>query len=365
MIETLLRIGGVAQKEVRQLVRDRPTFGMIVGIPLLQILLFGYAINLDVRHLHAGYLDLANTTDSRQVLQAAEASQLVDFTRRAADRAQLEAMIRRGEITIGLVLPADFTARLRNGTRPAGQILIDNSGPSIDNVARQLAELPLAFRQPAAQKTSRFALRVLYNPERYTAVQIVPALIGVILNLTLVLFTAIAIVRERERGNLELLIATPIRTAELMIGKIMPYIVIGLLQTSIILAVGVLLFDVPIAGDLIDLYLAALVFIGASLALGLLISTLAQTQFQAMQVSVFIYLPSILLSGFMFPFEGMPRFAQAIAEWLPLTHFIRLVRGILLRGATLGEMQHEAWILAAFFLAFMVLAVLRFHKRLD
>ncbi len=150
-----------------------------------------------------------------------------------------------------------------------------------------------------------------------------------------------------------------------MVGKIMPYIVIGLLQTSIILAVGVWLFDVPIAGDLIDLYLAALVFIAASLALGLVISTLAQTQFQAMQMSVFIYLPSILLSGFMFPFEGMPRFAQGIAEWLPLTHFIRLVRGILLRGATLGEMQHEAWLLATFFLVFMVLAVLRFHKRLD
>ncbi len=202
MIETLLRIGGVALKEVRQLVRDRPTFGMIVGIPLLQILLFGYAINLDVRHLHAGYLDLANTTESRQVLQAAEASQLVNFIHQAADRAELEALIRRSEITIGLVLPADFTTRLRHAGRPVGQILIDNSGPSIDNVARQLAELPLAFRQPAEQKTGRFAIRVLYNPERYTAVQIVPALIGVILNLTLVLFTAIAIVRERERGNL-------------------------------------------------------------------------------------------------------------------------------------------------------------------
>jgi ABC-2 type transport system permease protein len=224
--------------------------------------------------------------------------------------------------------------------------------------------MPAPARLPAAE-APLFELRNYYNPERRSAVQIVPALIGVILTMTMVLFTAVAIVRERERGNLEFLITTPVGTLELMIGKLIPYIVIGLVQVSIVLLVGRWLFSVPMRGHLGDVYLAALVFIGASLTLGLLISTLARSQFQAMQLTLFIFLPSILLSGFMFPFDGMPVVAQKIAEVLPLTHFVRLARGIILRGADLGELLPEVRALAVFFVVAITLAVLRFRKRLD
>ncbi len=210
-----------------------------------------------------------------------------------------------------------------------------------------------------------FEVRTEYNPERRTAVQVVPALIGVILNMTMVIFTAAAIVRERERGNLELLIATPIRSWELMAGKLLPYVLIGLLQTTLILIVGVSIFDVPVNGSLLDLYLAAALFIAATLTLGLVISTFARTQFQAFQVSFMTMLPSILLSGFVFPFDGMPPAAQWLAQLLPLTHFVEIVRGILLRGASLADMQLPAAKLAAFLAVTLLIATLRFHKRLD
>jgi ABC-2 type transport system permease protein len=210
-----------------------------------------------------------------------------------------------------------------------------------------------------------FEVRGYYNPERRSEVQIVPGLIGVILTLTMSLFTAIAIVRERESGTLEFLINTPVRRSELMIGKIIPYIVIGLVQVTIVLGLGVALFGVPVRGSLVDLYLASAFFIAATLALGLLISTAARSQFQSMQMIMFFFLPNILLSGFMFPFEGMPRAAQVLAEFLPLTHFVRMVRGIILRGADLAEVSHEIWPLLAFFGITLTAAIMRFQKRLD
>ncbi len=210
-----------------------------------------------------------------------------------------------------------------------------------------------------------FELRSHYNPERRSEVQIVPSLIGVILTLTMSLFTAVAIVRERERGTLEFLINTPVRTVELMLGKILPYIVIGFVQVTLILVVGVLLFRVPIRGSLLDLYAGAGLFIAATLSVGLLISTVAKTQFQAFQLTIFFFMPSLLLSGFMFPFEGMPRLAQWFAQMLPLTHFVRIVRGVILRDAALLDMRHAIWPLVAFFAVMMTLAVLRFRKRLD
>jgi ABC-2 type transport system permease protein len=215
------------------------------------------------------------------------------------------------------------------------------------------------------QPPNLFEARTYYNPEGRSPVNIVPALVGVILHLTMVLFTAIAIVRERERGNLELLITTPVKSAELMLGKIIPYVIIGLIQVTLILWVSQSLFHVPIRGQVVDLYLASLVFILAALALGLLVSTLARTQFQATQLTIFTFLPSILLSGFMFPFEGMPKLAQWIGEVIPLTHFVRLSRGILVRGADLVDLHTEVWPLLAFFGVFLVLATLRFNKRLD
>lgn len=366
MLDNIRRIFAVTSKEFRQLSRDRITFGMVVGIPLLQILLFGYAINLDVRHLQAGVVDLSNTSLSRAIVANAQASQLVDITLRASSEKSLEDALQRGEISVGIVLPTDLSRRIEEGQNPVGQLLIDGSDPTVANIAAQLARMPPLVRTGISDMPqASFTLRTYYNPEGRSAVNIVPALIGVILHMTMVLFTSMAIVRERERGNLELLITTPIKTPELMVGKILPYICIGLIQTSIILAAGSWLFDVPIQGSILQIYVATLIFIAATLSLGLVISTIASTQFQAMQLMIFTLLPSILLSGFMFPFDGMPKAAQWIAQVLPLTHFVRLVRGILLRGAELGDLWSSWSSLLLFFAVGMTIAVLRFHKRLD
>ncbi|OOE40755.1 MULTISPECIES: ABC transporter permease [Salinivibrio] len=358
----LSRLFAIASKEVRQLRRDRLTFGMIIGVPLLQILLFGFAIDLDVRNVNAAVSDHANTSLSRQVIAATEASQIVKITQSAAGPEELEALLDAGEIDVGIYIPHDFERRLIDGNRPAGQLLINGSDPTVEGIVRRLGSMPLPGQR---QPPNLFESRTYYNPEGRSPVNIVPALIGVILHLTMVLFTAIAIVRERERGNLELLITTPVKSAELMLGKIVPYVLIGLIQVTLILWVSQYLFDVPVRGRVIDLYLASVIFILATLALGLFVSTLAKTQFQATQLTIFTFLPSILLSGFMFPFDGMPRLAQWIGEVIPLTHYIRLSRGILLRGADLSQLHSEIWPLLAFFGVFLVLATLRFNKQLD
>ena len=363
----LTRTVAVLLKEVVQLRRDRLTAGMIVGIPVLQLLLFGYAIDLDVRHLRAAVADQAQSQLSRSLIADAQASQVIDVVAQVATAQELEELLRQGWITVGLFIPHDLERRIVHGLRPSAQLLVDASDPVVLESARGLLEMPLPGRvRPGSRETApAFELRAYYNPERRSEVQIVPGLIGVILTLTMSLFTAVAIVRERERGTLELLINTPVRTSELMVGKILPYIVIGLIQVSLILLVGVFLFRVPVRGGLLDLYAASAIFIASTLTLGLLISTAAKTQFQAFQLTVFFFLPSLLLSGFMFPFDGMPRLAQRLAEILPLTHFVRMVRGIVLRGATLGDMRREIWPMLAFFVVTMALAVLRFRKRLD
>ena len=365
-MSSLLRVGAVVGKEIRQLSRDRLTFGMIIGIPLFQILLFGYAINLDVRHLRAGVADQATTQLSRQLVADVEASQVVDIVARARTAGELEDMMRRGEITVGILIPADFERRVREAGRPAAQLLVDGSDPTVANIALRLGTMRFELRKvPIERPSTVFEVRNYYNPERRSAVQIVPALIGVILTLTMVLFTSVAVVRERERGNLELLITTPIRNLELMIGKIIPYIVIGLIQVTIILLVGRYLFDVPVRGSVVDLYLGSLLFIAASLSLGLMLSTFVKTQFQAMQLAFMAFLPQLLLSGFMFPFDGMPPLAQHIGRLLPLTHFIAIVRGVVLRGAVLEELLPNVRALGIFFFITMALATLRFRKRLD
>ncbi|MEX1312323.1 MAG: ABC transporter permease, partial [Candidatus Sulfomarinibacteraceae bacterium] len=323
------RIFAIAAKEIIQLRRDRLTVGMVVGIPALQLLLFGYAINTDVRHLSAAVADQAGTRMSRELVAAVEASQVADVVATARTATELEELLRRGAVSIGILIPPDFERRLASPDRPTAQLLVDATDPTILATAQGLRNLtirdPLRYPQTVGQPPT-FEVRAHYNPERRSEVQIVPGLIGVILTLTMSLFTAIAIVRERESGTLEFLINTPVRRSELMIGKIIPYIVIGLLQVTIVLGLGVTLFKVPVRGDLVDLYLASAVFIAATLALGLLISTIAKSQFQSMQMIMFFFLPNILLSGFMFPFEGMPRAAQVFAEFLPLTHFVRMVR---------------------------------------
>lgn len=366
MRDSLLRIFAIVSKEIRQLRRDRLTFGMIIGIPLIQMLLFGYAINTDVRHLRTGVTDMASTQLSRTLVTEAQASQVLDVVAHADSAQALERMLRDGRIEVGIFIPPDFDRRVLDKTRPAAQLLVDGSDPTLQGVASGLVDMPIEARSGVTHvSVPTFEIRNYYNPERRSAVQIIPALIGVILTFTMVLFTAIAIVRERERGNLEMLITTPVSTLELMIGKILPYILIGLVQVSLVLLIGAWLFQVPVRGTLWDLYAAALIFITASLSLGLLISTLARNQFQAVQLTIFTFLPSILLSGFMFPFDGMPRFAQWLGELLPLTHFVRLIRGIVLRGAPLSGMLPDIYALIAFFCVFMLLTVLKFHKRLD
>jgi len=361
----LQRTTAVMIKEVRQLARDRLTFGMIVGVPLMQICLFGYAINTDVRNLRAGVVDLAGTELSRQLIASVEASQVVRFSLESKTVDDLLESMRSGAIKVGLYIPPNFERRTDDRLRSAAQLLVDGSDPTIVNVAQRLREIPVVKRTgERSANQSVLEVRNYYNPERRSAVQIVPALIGVILNLTMVLFTAVAIVRERERGNFELLITTPIRNFELMIGKLTPYILIGLVQVTIVLAVGILLFQVPVIGSTFDLYIASSLFIAATLGLGLTISTIAKTQFQAMQLTVVIFLPSILLSGFMFPFDGMPEVAKWLGKAFPLTHFVEMVRGIMLRGADLHDLLSSVRALVIFFAIVMTIAVLRFRKQL-
>ena len=366
-MKSLSRILAILRKEVRQLRRDRITFGMVVGIPIIQILLFGYAINTDVRNLRTAVADQAGTHLSRQFVAELGQTQVVEFVATEATPQQLEDLLREGTVSIGVHIPADFDRRIVDQTRSAVHLLVDGSDPTILGIANQLRSMPVAFDSMAVPASGPVAIEVrpFYNPERRTPVNIVPGLMGVILTMTMILFTSVAIVRERERGNLELLINTPVSSAELMIGKVIPYVLIGLVQLALILAVGRLLFDVPIRGSIVDLYLAAAAFIAANLALGLLLSTAAKTQFQAMQMMVFILLPSILLSGFMFPFDGMPEFARWLGEILPNTHFIRLTRGIMLREASLWELSGDLLYLLGFTVVAMTVASLRFTKRLE
>jgi len=361
-----LRLLAIITKELRQLRRDRLTFGMIVGIPIGQLLLFGYAINTDVRNLTTAVADQANTHLSRQFIAEIEQTQVLDIKYSVERPDQMEALLRSGKISVGIHIPNDFDRRVIDPNRTAAHLLVDGADPTILGIANQLAIMPISFDTVSKPLLRRsLEVRPYYNPERKTAINIVPGLMGIILTLTMTLFTAVAIVREREHGNLELLINTPVTNTQLMVGKLLPYIVIGLIQIALVATVGRLLFNVPIRGSILDLYIAALFFISANLSLGLLISTIAKTQFQSMQLTVFILLPSILLSGFMFPFDGMPKLAQYLGEILPNTHFIRLTRGIMLRGANLFELRNELFVLLGFTIVAMTLAIKRFSRQLD
>ena len=361
------RIMAILGKEVQQLRRDRLTFGMIVGIPFLQIVLFGYAINTDVRHLHAAVADQAGTQLSRQLIADMQATQVMDALIYVNSGEELKALLDGGKVNLGILIPPDFERRVQQRDRRIAQLMVDGSDPIVLAAAQALTNMIFNVRSTAtsSKPSALFELRNYYNPERRSSVFVVPGLIGVILTMTMVLFTAVAIVRERERGNLELLINTPVKTAELMIGKILPYVVIGLLQVTLIMVLGILFFRVPVTGQVLDVYIVALIFIAANLSLGLVISTIARNQFQAMQMTFFFFLPSMLLSGFMFPFEGMPKAAQYIAEFLPLTHFVRLIRGIMLRGAELSQLSLDINALLLFILFTMSFAMLRFKKRLE
>lgn len=377
-------IGAILDKELKHLARDRMTFGMIVMIPLIQLLLFGYAINTDVRHIPAGLVDQDGSTYARRLVQTVEATQVVRFLQRYSSVYEAEKAITRGDVQAVLVLPDDLLARLdqrgaltgssgrsvaaaQESLEPVAQWLVDGSDTLITGAIKGLGNLPLqeVADQPPIQPLSTFAITPYYNPEERSVVNIAPGLLAVILTMTMTLFTSISLVRERELGNIEFLITTPIRPIELMLGKIIPYILVGLVQAGIILMLSHWVFRVPINGGLLTILLATLLFIFAALVLGLLISTRAKTQMQAMQMTFFIMMPSILLSGFMFPYNGMPEPAQWIAEVLPATHFVRVIRGIVLREAGLGDLLFDIGWLATFAILGLLVAAMTFHKRLD
>ena len=384
LLLSVRRILVIVTKELIQLRRDRTTLGMVVMIPLIQLVLFGYAINTNVRDIPVALVDQSNTALSRVLAQAVEATQVVRFTARYAEIPQAQEAISAGRVRAALIIPSDVSERIaRSGSvsprlepppatdgptsRPVAQWLVDGSDTMIAAAIKGLRSMPLAelLRKPANRMTPTFEVALFFNPEQRTAINIVPGLVAIILTMTMVMFTSAAIVRESERGNMEMLINTPVRPIELMLGKIVPYIGIGIVQTAIILTLGHLIFDVPLDGSLGALAATTLAFIGASLALGLVLSTIATSQLQAMQMTVFILLPSILLSGFMFPYEGMPVPAQYIAEILPATHFMRTIRAVVLRGAGLHEVAFDTLWLVGFMLVGLVVASLRFKKRLD
>ncbi len=381
-MNSLLRIRAITLKELHQLKRDRLTFGMVVMIPLIQLLLFGFAINTNVRHLPVGLLDLSSSAFSQNLVQSITATQVVDFRKRYDSVEEAETAITRGEVKAVLVLPHDMAKRLSRHPlitrqaampaddkfhRPIGQWIVDGSDTMVASALNRLRNMPLEDGRGILSRAAvnTFEIVFYFNPEQRSVVNIVPGLVAVILTMTMIMFTSAAIVREKERGNMELLITTPMRPIELMIGKIIPYIIIGLIQLTIVLGLGKFVFNVPIRGDISQIFLASLLFISASLTLGLIISTVAKSQLQSMQMTVFILLPSILLSGFMFPYEGMPELAQWIAEILPATHFVRMIRAIILREAHLFDVGGDAIWLVGFTMIGLLTASLRFKKRLD
>jgi ABC-2 type transport system permease protein len=363
----------VVRKEFLQLRRDRITFAMIVGIPIMQLTLFGYAINSDPKHLLTGLLVQDHSEFTRTFVAGMTASNYFDSVEELPNEETARAQLARGNLQFVLTIPPDFTRRLLRGERPALLLEADATDPSATGNALAAAlQLPQSVAAkdlvgalaPLAGGQPPFEVRVhsLYNPEGITQYFIVPGLMGVILSMTLVLMTGLAITRERERGTMENLLAMPISPLEVLAGKIVPYILIGLIQVSIILAAAWLMFQVPFQGSLVTFYCAALFFIAANLTVGISLSSLAQNQLQAMQLTMFYFLPNILLSGFMFPFQGMPRWARYLGEVLPLTHFNRLMRGIMLKGNGWADLWPDLWPIGLFMIVVMFVA-LRFYRR--
>jgi ABC-2 type transport system permease protein len=373
---SLQRVTAVMIKEFTQLVRDRLTYAMILVNPLGQLLLFGYAINDQPRHLPTAVLAQEDTVFARSVLAALRNSSYFDLTATARTPAELDDMLRRGTVQFAVTIPGDFTRRVVRGDDPQILVEADASDPAATGPATAaLAGLPAqalerdltGLAAVRGQITAPFQVVVhnLYNPDSITAYNVVPGLLGVILSLTLVMMTALGVTRERERGTMEFLLSTPVEPLEVMVGKLAPYVMVGALQTLIVLVLARLLFNVPMQGGWIGLGLGILLFIVGSLALGFLISTLARNQLQAMQMGMFYFLPTILLSGFVFPFPGMPPWARAIGICLPVTHFLRIVRGALLKGQGLADAWPSLLALAAFVCAVTALAVARYQRTLD
>jgi len=359
------------RKEFIQMRRDRLTLAMLIGIPTIQLALFGYAIQTEVRHLPTIVLDESKSAESRRLIQTMLNTGNFDLVGMVQDRNELAAVIGRGQARAAIVIPPEFERNVKRGREADAQVIVDAADPLGSSAAISGAAQAGMERTVELLGSKGLAPPVLvsvrpwYNPGLRSAVYIVPGIIGVLLSMTMVVIASIAIVRERERGTLEQLVVTPIGKTSLMLGKIVPFLLVGYVQITVILLLGRLLFHVPIRGDLATLYLIALPFIVASLAIGLFVSTLVRTQAQAMQLGFLFLLPNILLSGFMFPREAMPGPAQWIGAALPLTYFLRVLRGILLRGTGWDAFYKEALILVGFSVVLIGLSVQRFHKTVE
>jgi ABC-2 type transport system permease protein len=373
---SLGRFWAVLTKEFVQMRRDRLTFAMMIGVPIMQLILFGFAINSDPKALPTAVLAADNSIYARTLVRAIENSGYFRIVREVTSEAEADRALALGSVQFVVTIPENFARKLERGERPVLLIEADATDPAATSNA--LAAL-LTINQTALNRDLQgvlqnlqyqappFELRVQrrYNPEGVTQYNIVPGLIGVVLTMTMVMMTSLAVTREYERGTMENLLATPVRPIEVMVGKIVPYIIVGYVQVTVILLAAKLLFAVPMLGNLALLSLVLILFIAANLAIGYTFSTLAKSQMQAMQMTFFFFLPSMLLSGFMFPFRGMPQWAQWLGEVLPLTHFLRIVRGILLKGNGMAEIFPNVWPIVLFLLIAGTIALNRYRETLD
>jgi ABC-2 type transport system permease protein len=370
------RLWAIIVKEFIQMRRDRLTFGMMIGIPLVQLMLFGFAINSDPKHLATAVMVADNGPHGRTLLQAVRASGYFDFVKKVESEAEGNELLARGEVQFFITIPPQFSRDLLRGDRPIILLEADATDPAatgnaigalrtlLDSALQNDLKGALSYLSPGALPME-LRIHPRYNPEGITQYNIVPGLMGVVLTMTMVIITGLAITRERERGTMENLLSMPTRPLEVLLGKIVPYILVGYVQAGLILVAARFVFNVPMVGSLTLLLCATMLFIIASLAVGITFSTVARNQLQAVQMAFFFFLPSILLSGFMFPFRGMPRWAQMIGEVLPLTHFLRIVRGILLKGNGFNETWQQMWQIALFALLAVIVAVKRYRRTLD
>ncbi len=371
------RLRALLIKEFIQMKRDRMTFGMMVVLPIIQLLVFGFAINTDVKHLPTVVFDQSLQQESRDLLDSFTASGYFDVKNIAQNYQQVTEAIESGKSKVGIIIPPDFTENIKHGRSATVQVIVDASdslaASSAISTAQMIGQIKSQeiivkkMQNSGVQSTVTpydIRIRPWYNPDFVSAFYMVPGILGIVLTMTMVMITSMAIVRERERGTLEQLIVTPMKSYELMLGKIIPYIFVGYVQATLALIVGILVFDLPIQGSIALLYGLTSLFIVASLTLGVLISTISQTQMQAMQLSFFIFMPSVLLSGFMFPREAMPTFFYLLGDLLPLTFYLEIMRGIVLKGIGINFLWSQTLALIAFIIATLAISVIKFQKKI-
>jgi ABC-2 type transport system permease protein len=370
------RFMAIVKKEFTQMLRDRVTFAIMIGIPLLQLILFGFAINADPRHLPTAVLSADNSQFSRSIISALQVSTYFDVTAVLDSREQAERMLREGRTIFVVTIPEQFSRKLIRGERPVLLIEADATDPAsvgmatgaLQTIVQQaLSENlkgALAFLQPEVSPVD-IRIHAQYNPEAITQYNIVPGLMGVILSMTLVIITGLSITRENERGTMENLLCMPVRPLEVMLGKITPYMIVGYAQIFLVLLAAIFLFEVPMHGSIVLLLVVSFLFIVANLSVGITFSTLARNQLQSMQLSFFFFLPSILLSGFMFPFKGMPQWAQIVGSVLPLTHYLRITRGILLKGNGISDVMPHVWPIVVFWIIVLGIGLLLYRRTMD